>query len=185
MAKPDFPLALALQSNLLVEQGNFKEAAASLTPALAAHPENAELLNSAGLLALAQKDGKSAEADFARSVALKPDYLDAAVNHAIAVNFLGRHIEAITEFQKALQAEPQNLKAQANLAAALFELRRYAEASSAFARAVELSPQDPDLHTNLGLALEKAGKPEQAKRAFAEAQSLRQAQRNNPRTSAN
>jgi hypothetical protein len=56
MAKPDFPLAIALESNLLVEQGNFKEAAASLNPAVAAHPVSAELLNSAGLLALAQKE---------------------------------------------------------------------------------------------------------------------------------
>jgi protein O-GlcNAc transferase len=150
---------------------------------LAAHPDCAELQNSAGLLALAQKNSKSAEAFFTRSLALKPDYIDAAVNHAISLNLPGRHTEAIPEFQKALQVEPQNLKAQANMAAALFDLRRYSDAAGAFAHAVELSPEAPDLSTNL--ALEKAGKTEQAKRAYAEARSLRDSRVKNSPANAN
>jgi tetratricopeptide (TPR) repeat protein len=152
---------------------------------LAAHPDCAELQNSAGLLALAQKNSKSTEAFFTRSLALKPDYIDAAVNHAISLNLLGRHTEAIPEFQKALQVQPQNLKAQANMAAALFDLRRYSDAAGAFAHAVELSPEAPNLSTNLALALEKAGKTEQAKRAYAEARSLRDSRVKNSPANAN
>jgi protein O-GlcNAc transferase len=83
-AKPDFPLAIALQTNLFIEQGHLQEAAACLNPALGAHADSAELQNSAGLLTLARSNGKSAESYFTRGLALKPDFTDAAVNHAIA-----------------------------------------------------------------------------------------------------
>lgn len=171
--KPDFPQAIAMRVALLIELNRVQEASTILPPALQSHPESAELLNSAGLLALRQINLKQAEEFFLQSITLKSDYTDALVNHAISLTLLKRSTEAIPQFNQALQTQPKNLKAQANLAQALFDLHHYPEAADAFSRAIELSPDDPDLHTNLGLALQKAGHPEEAKKAFADAQKLR------------
>jgi protein O-GlcNAc transferase len=171
-SKPDFPQAIALKVDLLLEENQIQDATRLLTPALAAYPESAELKNAAGLLAVRQHNARQAEVYFQHALALKPDFNDALVNHAISLTLLDRPAEALAEFNQALQAEPRNLKAQSNLAQALFILRRFSEASDAFARAIALSPGDPDLHTDRGVALEKAGHSDEARAEYAEAKKL-------------
>ena len=131
MAKPDFPLAIALQSNLLVEQGNLKEAAASLNPACgrASGQRRTPELRRASRVGPEKRQIRRSLSS-TRSLALKPDYLDAVRQPRDRLEFAGPSFTKLSpNSRKSLQAEPQNLKAQANLAAALFDLRRYSEAS--------------------------------------------------------
>lgn len=171
-SKQDFPQAIALQIVVLLDLDRVQEATKILTPAVEAHPQSAELKNSEGLVALRQNNVKQAEVYFQHSLALKPDYTDALVNHAISLMLLKRSAEALPEFNQALLADPKNLKAQSSLAQALFDLGHFTEASDAYARAIDISPGSPNLHTNRGLALEKAGRLDEAKKEFEEAKRL-------------
>jgi hypothetical protein len=53
-------------AHVLGINGDRGKAAAALEPAIKTHPDNAELQNAAGLLALAQKKSKEAQGDFER-----------------------------------------------------------------------------------------------------------------------
>jgi len=102
-----------------------------------------ELLNTTGLLAMAQMHVSEAEAAFSAALAKKPEYLDAKTNHAVSLLLQHRRAPAVAEFQEVIKTDPRNLKAQANLATALYEMARYREACDAFAKAVDLSPRTP------------------------------------------
>ncbi|MGB7730099.1 MAG: tetratricopeptide repeat protein [Candidatus Acidiferrum sp.] len=167
---------------VLLDLDRVQEATKILASAVEAHPQSPELKNSEGLAALRQNNVKQAEVYFQHSLALKPDYNDALVNHAISLMLLKRSAEALPEFKQALQDDPKNLKAQSNLAQALFDLDHFTEASDAYARAIELSPASPYLHTNRGLALEKAGHPNEAKKELEEAKRLAAANGKAPTT---
>jgi protein O-GlcNAc transferase len=181
-SKPDFTQAIALQVVVLLDLDRVQEATKILAPAIEAHPQSPEFKNSEGLVALRQDNVKQGEVYFQHSLALKPDYTDALVNHAISLMLLKRSAEALPEFNQALQAEPKNLKAQSNLAKALFDLGHFTEACDAYARAIVLSPGSPYLRTNRGLALEKAGRLDEAKKEFEEAKRLAAAEDKPPAT---
>jgi Flp pilus assembly protein TadD len=150
-----------------------REAVKPVAGALASHPDSPELLNTTGLIQMAEMHLSQAEASFFKALALKPAFLDARVNHAITLLLQHRRAPAISEFRGVLKTDPHNLKAHSNLAAALFESGQYAQACEEYSRAVELSPNDPDLRENLGTALEKAARLDESKKAFAEAKRLR------------
>ena len=171
--KPDFPEAIALWGSLMLEMNRGREAAKAVAAALAAHPESAELLNTTGLVQMAEMHLPQAESSFLKALTLKPTLLDARVNHAITLLLQHRGAPAIAEFREVLKTDPSNLKAHSNLAAALFESGKYAQACEEYSRAVELSPADPDLRENLGTAFQKAGRMEESKKAFAVAKHLR------------
>jgi len=161
----------------MLEMNRVREAVKPVADALAAHPGSAELLNTSGLVQMAEMHLPQAEDSFLKAINLKPTLLDARVNHAIVLLLEHRRVPAIAEFREVLRTDPRNLKAHSNLAAALFESGQYAQSCDEYSHAVELSPQDPDLRENLGTALQKAGRADDSEKAFAAAKRLRGASR--------
>jgi tetratricopeptide (TPR) repeat protein len=71
-AKPDFPEATALWGSLMLEMNRGREAVKPVADALAAHPDSAELLNTTGLVQMAEMQLPQAEASFAKALTLNP-----------------------------------------------------------------------------------------------------------------
>jgi tetratricopeptide (TPR) repeat protein len=69
-----------------------------------------------------------AMADYRRSTAIHPTYLNPRNNLGIALNKLGRPAEAVPEFRVALQSNPNHVEVRNNLANALSDLGQLPEA---------------------------------------------------------
>ncbi len=162
----------AALASLQIDLGKPADGAAMIHPALAAHPENAELHNIYGLLLAAQQKYPEAQAEYERALAVRPGYVDARVNLAVALSRQEKFADAVADFQAALGADPRNLKAQANLGVTFLPAKRYDEACAALRAAIALDDSDPDLYGNLGLALDKLGKSAEAQQAYAQGKKL-------------
>lgn len=107
---------------LALEQTGQRIAALGLlVDALAEHPRNARLHNSAGSMAMRGGDATAAAASFAAALAHEPGNLEFVINRAIALGGCGRHDEALA----VLRAQEQSGKA----------IARYWSARGASARA--------------------------------------------------
>jgi tetratricopeptide (TPR) repeat protein len=119
-------------------------------------------------LALAlQQQGRFAEAgeQFARAVALDPDYITARYDWGVELLDHGRLLEAIEQFAAAVRLAPDYADAHLNLGTALLRAGRAAEAVPHFETALHLAPA-ADAHYNLGVALVGLGRDREAAEHF-------------------
>ncbi|WP_291132797.1 putative 2OG-Fe(II) oxygenase [Erythrobacter sp.] len=80
---------------MAMERGDLAGARAVVEEARRAHPRDAALADAAGDIALKSGDAPAAAAHFAAACALAPAMMDYALNHAIALQRLERHAEAL------------------------------------------------------------------------------------------
>ena len=119
-----------------------------------------------------QKDWKSAEASFRRSIDLDSNYTDAHYNLGVTLGKQGKTADAISAYQKAVSLNPDFAEAYTNLGVVLYEQDNLEEAISAFQKAIGLDPNLVEAYSNLGGALAKQGKTADAISAFQKAISL-------------
>jgi tetratricopeptide (TPR) repeat protein len=101
----------------------------------------------------------------AEAVRIKPAYLDARLNMALALNLLGRPAEAEAEYRRSLEQHPQGkllYVAHSGLGAALASQGRTAEALPELQLAARLKPESAESHYNLGTALSELGRVQEA-----------------------
>lgn len=84
-----------LRMRMAVHSGDVAGARALAESARRAFPQDAPLADAAGDLAMKAGDALAAEAHFAAACAAAPQVADYAVNHAIALQQLGRHAQAV------------------------------------------------------------------------------------------
>ena len=84
-----------LRMRMAVHSGDVAGARALAESARRAFPQDAPLADAAGDLAMKAGDALAAEAHFAAAWAAAPQVADYAVNHAIALQQLGRHAQAV------------------------------------------------------------------------------------------
>jgi tetratricopeptide (TPR) repeat protein len=125
--------------------------------ALAAQPNDADVLHLLGLLRHQQGSSLQAAELIAKAVAIKPDYPEAHSNLGNILSDLGRPADALASYREALRLRPDFCEAHSNLGAALHALGRPAEAEASHREAVRLRPDYPEGHANLGNALRDLG----------------------------
>jgi Flp pilus assembly protein TadD len=108
----------------------------------------------------AQKKTEAAAAEYAAYLEAHPDDNAARIEHASALEDLGKDDESLAELDRAALAAPENLRALKLRSLADFHKKQYDGAVSALLKAQALAPQDPDIPARLGhVYLEKKDYP--------------------------
>jgi len=98
---------------------------------------------------------------FERTLALRPDYSDAANNLGITLQMMGRKDDAIGAWKRAA-AGGKHFYAFYNLGRALFEKDLIDEAFAAMRSAFQINPNNAEALNNLGNLFRQTGQPDQA-----------------------
>jgi len=102
---------------------------------------------------------------FRETLALKPDYSEAANNLGNTFQSMGRTDEAIAIWQRSAATKP-DFFAFYNLGRALYEQDRVDEALAAMQSGQQLQPDQPESYTNLGNVFRQTGRPQEAIDSF-------------------
>ena len=151
---------------LLLDKGNYAEAAAQFEQIILEHPELAPAHNN---LANALKHiGRMDEAkdQCRQAFAIKPDYYEAHYNLATTLIQTGQISEAIKEFQIVLKINPDFLQVHFILGNLFLQGDRVPEAVDEYQQVIAASPNIDQVHNNLGVAFERLGRMSEARREF-------------------
>lgn len=140
---------------------------------LASTPDDTELHDDAGVLALLLGRPAVAVSHFRASAERKPQSAAAHYNVGTALTSAGLFDDAIAAYERALAIDPRYAKALNNLADTLMSAGRIAEAVPRYEQAVALDPSLPEARNNLGAALWRRGDFARADRELREALRLR------------
>lgn len=144
------------------EAGHLQDAESVLHTLSVHHPHNFEILESFGLLYVAQSDFTKAIPYLQRASAVSPRSAIASANLGAAYLKAGRQKEAIAALEKSSALDPGNADTQANLGIALMQDGQASRAAKAFAIAANSRPHDADLLYNWAVALLAANQAEKA-----------------------
>ncbi len=138
---------------LLLDSGQFKEAADHLRTVLTITPDAPDVLSNLSL-ALAS-DGRTDEAIECckKALAINPGELRALTNWGAALGIRGDADGAIAKFEEALKQNPDFADARRNLAAALWRKGKLPEAADQYKRLLQARPDDLDALQNMGRLL--------------------------------
>ena len=127
--------------NVLLQAGNFPEAARQFEDALRVEPTLAVAQNDLGNALL--RLGRTAEAadHYAAAVGLQPQLPETRYNLGNALARLGRLPEAEVQYERALSLNPAYAEAHYNLSVVLAQLGRGAEAEAHYQEALRLRPE--------------------------------------------
>ncbi|MGA8611337.1 MAG: tetratricopeptide repeat protein [Xanthobacteraceae bacterium] len=91
---------------------------------------------------------------FRRAAGIRPEFLDAQYNLAVALSMAARHEEAAKCYEKILQMNPRHLDARNNYAASLLASGRALDALHQCDQLIALNPASADAYNNRGMALQ-------------------------------
>lgn len=107
-------------------------ALALLDAALAAEPENAEVLRKRGAVRMTARDYAGARADYDRAVDLDPADAEAAVGQGDVASTEGRYADAVVSYSVALRLDPSQSTALSGRAYAYYQIGRFDRSLSDF-----------------------------------------------------
>ncbi|KAF0174609.1 MAG: Uncharacterized protein FD162_1047 [Rhodobacteraceae bacterium] len=149
---PNFREAGVNLANALNGAGETAQALTAITQVLKTHADfPPALLLQARLLAKLQQDTQS-DQGFTRYLALVPQDIEAAIDHAAILVNLHRLPEAKAKLLHVLQTQPTNARAMGNLGNILLSEGDLAAATRQFEAALALNPRAPIAFFNLGRA---------------------------------
>ena len=140
---------------------------------LLSSPDDVELHDDAGVIALLLGRPAVAVQHFRASAARQPDSASAHYNVGTALTAAGLFDDAVASYERALQLRPRYARALSNLGETLVALGRTAEAIQRYEQAVAADPLMPEARNNLGAALWRRGELLRAERELNEAIRLR------------
>lgn len=136
---------------------------------LTKNPQSWIARNNRGNLRMSQGRWAEAAADFAATVALRPDLAEAYNNLGTALFYQGQTELAIQNHRQAISLNPGYAEALNNLGVELASAGRHEEAMRYYRRALKVRPVYPMAHYNLANALIRAGQEEAAESEYREA----------------
>ncbi|MEO5375134.1 MAG: tetratricopeptide repeat protein [Alphaproteobacteria bacterium] len=154
------------------QAGQFTEAERCCRQILDVVPDHPDGLHILGLTARRRGNKALAVDCQSRALALRPEWVEAAVALAAVLLELGRNEEAVTACDTALVTQPGNADAHGNRGVALLRLGRREEALESFSRAAELRPDNPGALGNMGAVLLSLSRYAQAAEVFRRAVTL-------------
>jgi Flp pilus assembly protein TadD len=114
-------------------------------------------------------DGEAALAEYARALAIDPDFTPALVNRADLWRALGREAEAEASLREAVARQPEDAALRHALGLSLVRRQQGEAALQELARAAELAPDEPRFAYVHGVALHDLGRGAEAVQALAAA----------------
>ena len=146
------------RGNRHYDAGEYADAIAEYTKAIALDPNSAVTYNNRGY-AYAEL-GKYAEAiaDYTMAIVLDPKDSTAYNNRGYVYNELGKYAEAIADCTQAIALDPKDSAAYNNRGYAYAELGKYAEAIADYTMAIVLDPKDSTAYNNRGYVYNELGK---------------------------
>ncbi|MGQ9365116.1 tetratricopeptide repeat protein [Azospirillum sp. ST 5-10] len=139
-------------------EGRLPEAADSLRRAIALQPAADAFFSLGNVLKQAGQTAEAAER-YRDALALKPDFVEARINAAAALDALGRRNEALAHLRLALASAPANPTVLFNLARTEQAFGARDRAAAGYRRALRAAPGFEEAAGNLGAALLDAGRP--------------------------
>ncbi|MGE0359597.1 MAG: tetratricopeptide repeat protein [Vicinamibacterales bacterium] len=140
---------------------------------LASTPDDTELHDDAGVLALLLGRPAVAVSHFRASAERRPQSAAAHYNVGTALTSAGLFDDAIAAYERALAIDPRYAKALNNLGDTLMATGRISDAVPRYEQAVALDPAMAESRNNLGAALWRRGDYARAERELREALRLR------------
>jgi tetratricopeptide (TPR) repeat protein len=96
------------------------------------------------------------------AVSLRPDSAVARNNLGLALEHLGKNIEAIACYEKAIEQDPKYALARNNLGALYLEQQELDKAAACFRKAMDLDPKGSFILSNLGIVFTRQRKFDEA-----------------------
>jgi tetratricopeptide (TPR) repeat protein/mono/diheme cytochrome c family protein len=140
---------------------------------LAAAPDDAELHDDAGVLALLLGRPAVAVGHFRASAARRPESAASHYNVGTALTAAGLFADAIAAYERALAIDPGYARAANNLGDTLMAMGRAGDALTRYEAAIAADPSMPEPRNNLGAVLWRRGDFPRAERELREALRLR------------
>src|SRR6266576_3832826 len=163
----NYALAYAGLADCQTYMANRDEAKKAITKALELDNELGEAHASLGFfLFLYDWDFAGAESEFARAVALSPNYAEAHHWYAIYLANVGRHEEASREAELAVERDPLSLLMNMTAALNFYTGREYDRAIAQLERVIEMDANFPAAHSVLGCVYVQKQMYEQALAQF-------------------
>ena len=159
---PDAWLARNNLGQVLLGEGNAREALVQFEAAATLRPDSAEVQGNVGDARLALGQVDAARAAFERALALDPGLAGIRYDLALVALRQGNLSVAITQAQATLAINPSHAGAHNVLGLALARSGRPEEASVQFGEALRADPASVEAHLNLGNLNARAGRPDQA-----------------------
>ncbi len=156
-----------------LSKGDAREAARHSAALLKADPGDFEACQLSGRSKALLGNWAEAAADFRRAVALRPQFVPAAVDLGLAQALAGDFPAAYSLLQRvrAVDARPAELHFGIGLCLAGF--RDFAGAAGAYREAIARNPRLADAYNNLGVVLDRLGELPQAADQFRQALAIR------------
>lgn len=140
---------------------------------LLSSPDDTELHDDAGVLALLLGRPSVAVSHFQASAERRPQDAAAHYNLGTALTQAGLFDDAVASYERAVQLRPKYARALASLADTLAIQGQRGEAIKRYEAAIAADPRVPETHNNLGAALWRQGDLMRAERELNEALRLR------------
>lgn len=164
------PLFYALLASIYQKQKNMAAATLLLTEAIAAYPDNAELVFEYGMALERSSRHKEAMEQMMKVLQLEPE-------HAEALNYIGytwadqnRNLdEALRYIEQANALRPENGFIVDSLGWVHYRLGNYARAVKELERATLLEPDDPHIFDHLGDVYAAMNRPDKAVESYRKA----------------
>ncbi len=153
----------------LERAGRHAEADDAFAEYVAAHPNDARALASAGNTAVNAGRIGVAVKRFEQLAALHPESAEARSALGFALIRAGKPIDAVFHLERAVRLDPRDTSAHHRLGIAFERAGDHANAIRAFERAHAIDPANADVAANLGHARNRRGDTQQARAAFAQA----------------
>lgn len=146
----------------LLRSGDIARAEEVLNRALADHSADPELLNQVGRLRLRTDAAEAALLIFDQLLAMAPRHTAGLEGRGVALDLLGRHVEAQQSYRAALVLAPSSITIGNNLAMSLLLAGRAAEAAELLQSLARRPGAPPRVAVNLAVARAAAGDREGA-----------------------
>ena len=156
------PKALHLRALVEKAAGRSPEALALFEQAANADPNDHEIANNRGALALASGDRRLAEREFRRAVTLKPDFLPAGISLGGLLNDESRWQDAHDVYASLFEQVPGDAYVRHGLGISLVELGRADEAEKLFDGLITGGTDRPEVRFMRGRARLEQGRVEDA-----------------------
>jgi Flp pilus assembly protein TadD len=148
------------------EKGRIIEAKKLYLKILSEKPDNIEVLNNLGVIAMREGNSNEALTYFRRILEKKPDYTKAYNNTGIIFMKEGDKKLAEEYFKKAMDMDKGSAEAYINLSGLLRTQKRYDEASKALENLIRRGSKDPSAYLALALIKDDMGEIQEAMRYY-------------------
>lgn len=155
-----------VSARALADEGEYDQALVVLHGILEDDPTSTPAYLGIGDIYLEQEDYTRAEPAFKRAAKLEPRNFDAQFGHAVALQMLGRLVEAVRAYHRALTIDPDSADANRNIATTYLQMDEPNHAIVFAEKAVELDPDDGATWVNLGAAYESVERWDDAVEAY-------------------